>query len=125
MYTLGNTKVSGGHKVWYQDEFIPVADHPDAVRTADSKNLVCINTDLRYFTIENYIFMDFTEFGPVSGLAGSTLIAPSLQISEVHIGDILNGEVVRGTVMHAVNEKTVLYNLITDKSLESGKVEKY
>ena len=69
--------------------------------------------------------MDFTEFGPVSGLAGSTLIAPSLQISEVHIGDILNGEVVRGTVMHAVNEKTVLYNLITDKSLESGKVEKY
>jgi hypothetical protein len=125
MYMLGNTKVSGGHKVWYQDEFIPVAEHPDAVRTSDSKNLVCINTHLRYFTIENHIFMDFTEVGPVFGLAGSVEIAPSLQISEVHIGDMVNGEIVRGTVIHAVNEKAVLYNLITDKSLVSGKVEKY
>jgi hypothetical protein len=69
--------------------------------------------------------MDFTEVGPVFGLAGSVEIAPSLQISEVHIGDMVNGEIVRGTVIHAVNEKAVLYNLITDKSLVSGKVEKY
>jgi hypothetical protein len=48
-----------------------------------------------------------------------------LRCSASLIGDMVNGEVVRGTVIHAVNEKTVLYNLITDKSLVSGKVEKY
>jgi hypothetical protein len=68
MYMLGNTKVSGGHKVWYNDAFIPVAEHPDAVRKIDSKKLVCINTQLGSFGIGNHIFMDFTEDDTVYGI---------------------------------------------------------
>lgn len=117
MYLLDGTKVSGGHKVWYKDGFIPVAEHPNAVRTWDSKNLVCINTQLGQFDIEDHIFMNFTEVGEVSGIPYSTL-------EKVKVGDIVDGEVVRGTVRHLING-VIKYNLITDKSLITSKVEKY
>lgn len=125
MYILGTTKVSGGHKVWYNNKFIPVAEHPDAVRTSDSKMLVCINTHLRSFGIGNHVFMDFTEDGPVFGLTGITTVSASLPIVEVQVGDILDGEVVCGTVMHLVDGTTVVYNLITYSSLKTPKIEKY
>lgn len=117
MYILGNTKVSGGHKVWHKDKFIPVAEHPNAVRTHDSKRLVCINTHLRSFRIEGHIFMDFTEVGVVSGIADPAL-------AQINVGDMFDGERVRGTVRHLVNG-TIKFNLITDKSLITSKVEKY
>jgi hypothetical protein len=117
MYMLGTAKVSGGHKVWYQDNFIPVADHPDAVPTSDSRNLVCINTHLRSFSVGNHIFMDFTETGVVSGLSEYSL-------GQISVGDTFDGEKVCGTVRHLING-VIKYNLITDKSLVSGKVEKY
>jgi hypothetical protein len=117
MYLLDGTKVSGGHKVWYQNTFIPVTQHPDAVRTWDSKNLVCINTQLGEFGIEDHIFMDFTEIGPVSGI-------PYSMLEKVKVGDTFDGEVVRATVRHLV-DGVIKYNLITDKSLSTPNVEKY
>lgn len=117
MFLLGTTKVSGGHKVWHQDKFIPVAEHPNAVRTSDSRNLVCVNTHLRQFMVGSHIFMDFTEVGVVSGLTDYAL-------SHVQVGDMFDGERVRGTVRHLVNG-IIKYNLITDKSLITSKVEKY
>jgi len=125
MYMLGTAKVSGGHKVWYKDAFIPVAEHPNAVRSADSKTLVCINTHLRQFIVGSHIFMDFTEIGPVSGVVATTPVYGSLPISQIRVGDVLNGDVVCGTVMHALEGKPVLYNLITYSSLITRKVEKY
>jgi len=125
MYMLGSTKVSGGHKVWYNDAFIPVAEHPNAVRTSDSKRLVCINTHLRQFIVGSHIFMDFTEVGPVSGVEATTTVSGSLPIAEVRVGDILDGDVVCGTVMHSIEGKPVMYNLITYSSLITPKVEKY
>jgi hypothetical protein len=125
MFVLGNTKVSGGHKVWYNNKFIPVAEHPDAVPTSDSKKLVCINTQLRSFCIENHIFMDFKEDGSVFGLVSTTPIFGSLPISEVRIGDIVDGDVVCGTVTHLIEGMPVMYNLITYSSLTAPNVEKY
>jgi len=125
MYMLGTAKVSGGHKVWYKDAFIPVAEHPNAVRSADSKTLVCINTHLRQFIVGSHIFMDFTEIGPVSGVVATTTVSGSLPISQIRVGDVLDGDVVCGTVMHALEGKPVLYNLITYSSLITRKVEKY
>jgi len=125
MYMLGNTKVSGGHKVWYYNKFIPVAEHPDAIRKVDSKKLVCINTQLRSFGIGNHIFMNFKEDGQVSGLVATTPVSNSLTIAEVKVGDTLNGEVVCGTVMHLIDGKNVLYNVITYSSLTTPNVEKY
>jgi hypothetical protein len=113
MYMLGSTKVSGDHKVWYNDAFIPVAEHPEAVSTPGSKKLVCINTQLRSFGIGNHIFMDFTEVGQVTGVSGTTIVSGSLPIAEVRIGDILEDDIVCGTVMHLIDGKTVVYNLIT------------
>ena len=125
MYMLGTVKVSGGHKVWYKDAFISVAEHPDSVRTLDSKRLVCINTHLRSFSIGGHIFMDFTEIGPVTGVVGTTPVYGNLPISQIKVGDLLDGDFVCGTVMHSVDGMPVMYNLITYSSLCTPKVEKY
>ena len=117
MFLLDGTKVSGGHKVWYQDAFIPVAEHPDAVRTSDSKHLVCINTQLHQFSVGSNVFMDFTEGGIISGI-----VEPAL--GQLKVGDTFDGEVVRGTVRHLING-VIKYNLITPKSLVTPNVEKY
>ena len=117
MFLLGKTKVSGGHKVMYNGTYISVSEHPDAVRTSDSNNLVCINTELRSFNIGSYQFMDFAETGEVSGIVDSDL-------SQVKVGDTFEGERVRGTVLHLING-VINYNLITEKSMTTSKVEKY
>jgi hypothetical protein len=117
MFLLGKTKVSGGHKVLYNGRYIPVSDHPNAVPTTESKNLVCINTELRSFTIDSYQFMDFLEVGEVSGVSDPAL-------GELKVGDMFAGERVRATVRHLVNG-SIKFNLITDKSMITSKVEKY
>ena len=117
MFLLGETKVSGGHKVMYNGNYIPVSEHPEAVPTSSSKNLVCINTQLRSFCIGSYQFMDFTEEGGISGVSD-----PALE--QVRIGDTFDGELVRGTVIHLVGG-TVHYNLITEQSMSTSRVEKY
>lgn len=117
MFLLGNIKVSGGHKVLYNGRYIPVSEHPNAVPTAESKNLVCINTELRSFNIGSYQFMDFLEVGEVSGLSD-----PALE--HIKVGDSIDGEYVHATVRHLKNG-VIKYNFITDKSLASSNVEKY
>jgi hypothetical protein len=126
MYLLDKIKVSGGHKVWYNDAFIPVSQHPSAIPTLESRTLVCINTEHRSFNIENYHFLDFTEVGDVTGVPGNTIIAlksVDIPISEVVVGDILlNHDVVRGVVKHLIGDK-IKYNLISDQSLHLPEIE--
>jgi hypothetical protein len=43
----------------------------------------------------------------------------------VRVGDIVDGDVVCGTVQHLIDGKGVVYNLITYGSLNMPKVEKY
>lgn len=126
MYLLGNTRVSGGHKVWLNDSFIPVSEHPDAVPTTRSANLVCINTEKRTFNIGSYTFMDFTEEGGVSGVHANNMISLKsidVPVSEVVPGDVLcDNDIVRGVVKHQVG-KQVLYNLITESSIHLPEIE--
>jgi hypothetical protein len=128
MYLLHGIKVSGGHKVWYNNKFIPVSQHPLAIATSGSQNLVCINTENKSFKIGDSYFLDFTEVGDVTGVSEDTIIAlktVDVSISEVVLGDILLGnDVVRGIVKHLIDDK-IRYNLITEESIISpdNKVE--
>lgn len=125
MYVLGKTRVSGGHAVWYGDKYIRVSEHPDAIRTKDSANLVCINTERKSFKIGEHRFMDFTETGRVTGVPGTTIISlktVDVHISDIVVGDVLSGnEIVVAVVKHQIDR--VLYNLITDTSVMSNKIE--
>jgi hypothetical protein len=126
MFLLGDTKVSGGHAVWYGGKYIRVSQHPDAIPTTESVNLVCINTEKKSFVIGQHEFMDFTETGEVTGVPGTTLV--SLKTADIPIYDVLVGDVlsdndtVIGVVKHRVN-RNVVYNLITDKSIMTNKIE--
>jgi hypothetical protein len=122
MYLLDGIKVSAGHKVWYKNKFIPVSQHPDAVHTSGSQNLVCINTENKYFSIGKYHFLDFTEKGHVTGVSEDTIIALKsidIPISKVVIGDVLlNHDIVRALAKHLIDDK-IKYNLITEESILS------
>ena len=126
MYLLGNIKVSVGHKVWFNHTYIPVSQHPHAVPTTDSENLVCINTEKRMFNIGSYSFMDFTEIDDVFGVPDDTIIAlktVDVPVSDVVIRDVLlNNDIVRGLVKHFIDGK-IVYNLITDQSLHLPEIE--
>jgi hypothetical protein len=124
MYLLNGIKVSGGHKVWYKNtaQFIPVSQHPLAIPTSGSQNLVCINTENKSFKIGDCYFLDFTEVGDVTGVSEDTIIAlksVDVSVSEVIVGDVLLGnDIVRGIVKHLIDDK-IRYNLITEESILS------
>jgi hypothetical protein len=126
MYLLDEIKVSAGHKVWYNNAFIPVSQHPNAIYTSGSQTLVCINTEHHSFKIGNYRFLDFTEVGDVTGVPGNTIIAlksVDIPISKVVVGDVLsNDDVVRGVVKHLIGDK-IKYNLISEQSLHLPEIE--
>jgi hypothetical protein len=61
MYRLGNICVSGNHKVFHDNKWIRVEDHPDAELTNSSKLLYCLNTDKHTIPIGNYLFKDYEE----------------------------------------------------------------
>jgi hypothetical protein len=126
MYLLGKTKVSGGHKVWFKNKYIPVSQHPDAISTSESTNLVCINTKNRMFKIESYEFLDFAEGGEVNGLPENTIISlktVDVPLSKVVVGDVLiNNDIIIGVVKHLINNK-IMYNLITKESIRLPEIE--
>ena len=126
MYLLGKTKVSGGHKVWFKNKYIPVSQHPDAISTSESTNLVCMNTKNRMFKIESYEFLDFAEGGEVNGLSENTIISlktVDVPLSKVVVGDVLiNNDIIIGVVKHLINNK-IMYNLITKESIRLPEIE--
>jgi hypothetical protein len=63
MYTLNNVVVSDSHIVQYNNKWIPVSKHPDAVKFAwyQEPYLYCLNTTNKTIVINNTIFTDWDE----------------------------------------------------------------
>ena len=63
MFTLYGVIVSESHTVKYNDAWIKVADHPDAVKieTYDEPYIYCLNTDTKEIIINDTIYADWDE----------------------------------------------------------------
>jgi hypothetical protein len=62
MYHLHGIVVSGNHKVKYQDTFIPVKEHPSAIKIITMfPYLSCFNTDTHRIHLGGIEFLDFIE----------------------------------------------------------------
>jgi hypothetical protein len=66
MYSLDGIRVSGAHLVWHIDEWIPVAEHPEAVPSFySSPLLICLRTSNRTIPLEglrsSWTFRDWEE----------------------------------------------------------------
>ncbi len=63
MYTLNNTIVSDSHIVKYENKWLPVSQHPKAVKCDfyDEKYLYCLNTSNKIIEINDIIFTDWDE----------------------------------------------------------------
>jgi hypothetical protein len=63
MYEIDGIVVSSKHGIIWQDEWIPVKDHPHAVKCEnfEDKTIYCINTSNKKIRIKNYIFHDWDE----------------------------------------------------------------
>jgi len=123
MYLMGNTKVSGSHKVLHDNKFIPVSKHFRAVPCSEGSSMLsCINTEVGSFTIGEFRFLNFTETGHTFGYDPSTMIRTKdkyVQISDIKIGDILHeNDFVVGIAKHWKKDKQQ-YNLITNSGVLS------
>ena len=63
MYYLNDIIVSDTHIVKYQEEWIQVSKHPDAIKIAvyNEPFLYCLNTTSKTITVNNIIFTDWDE----------------------------------------------------------------
>jgi len=63
MYKLNNIIVSDSHIVKYNNNWIRVSDHPDAIKYDYYKKpfLFCLNTTNKVINIDDYIFTDWDE----------------------------------------------------------------
>ena len=63
MYILNNIFVSDSHIVKYNDKWIPVSKHPNAIKYDTYKEpfLYCLNTSKKFIEINNEIFTDWDE----------------------------------------------------------------
>lgn len=62
MYNLNGIIVSESHVVKYNDKWMYVKNHPNAIEIKyDKKYLYCINTTKKLFTLNNILFTDWDE----------------------------------------------------------------
>ena len=63
MYKLNNIIVSDSHIVKYEDNWIPVSKHPDAIKfiSYNKPYLYCLNTRNKVISINDIIFTDWDE----------------------------------------------------------------
>ena len=66
MYSLDGIRVSGAHLVWHEEEWIPVAEHPEAIPSFySSPFLICLRTSNRTIPLEGltsvWTFRDWEE----------------------------------------------------------------
>lgn len=63
MVSLDNILVSSNHYIQYNDEWIRVEDHPNAIRCGphQGSSLICLNTDNHKIPIGTFIFRDYDE----------------------------------------------------------------
>jgi hypothetical protein len=67
MFYLGDIRVSGNHKVLYNNMWILCSDHPDAVPAESIPRIICFNTNTHLIPIGKYIFKDYEETDNVRG----------------------------------------------------------
>jgi len=145
MYNLNGIIVSESHIVNYNGNWMPVRDHPLAIKLLSYREpyLYCINTTSKIIILNNTIFTDWDEiYGDNlefilrhayneniaqlidKGFKQDTLIAlknGEKQLTDVKIGDYLStGGIVYGTVeLNNTNlgNKDKLYNLLVSNGL--------
>jgi hypothetical protein len=63
VYILNNIFVSDSHIVKYENKWIPVSKHPDAIKYNNYKEpyLYCLNTSKKIIKVKNEIFTDWDE----------------------------------------------------------------
>lgn len=109
MYNLDNIIVSDSHIVKYNDKWIPVCNHPDAVliNLYEKPYLYCINTSNKIISIKKHIFTDWDE------------------IYENDINEIFNNNI------HTINNKKEIHQFLdsgfnknTEIKLKNNQIKK-
>jgi len=149
MYSLNDVIVSHSHTVYYKDKWIPMSNHPDAVKIVNYTEpyIYCLNTSSKEIIINGMHFVDWDEIytdehidnlrthakfnGSIhtemdSGFIGNAKIVlndgTSKEIRNIQIGDILqHGERVYGLVeIKADDLKQYKYNFGNNVFIDGG-----
>ena len=61
MFTIGSIRVSGNHKVMFEDRWIRIEDHPLAQEAPPCERVFCLNTENHTIHIGGFNFKDYEE----------------------------------------------------------------
>jgi hypothetical protein len=127
MYKLYNIIISESHLVKYNDKWIRVKEHPDAIQITYNKDfLYCLNTSNKIIELNGHIFSDWDEIVTNNKLSNLEIIHEIFDngfeedtkinlynntkyINQINIGDILENN-------------TIVYGLV---EIEARKLRKY
>jgi len=93
MYNFNDIIISGTHKVLFNNDFIFIANHPDAVKIDDfcEEHIYCINTDTKLIKISDMIFCDWDELDEMDIIeikVKCSKIIPDINIKNFNKNDI-------------------------------------
>ena len=93
MYNFNDIIISGTHKVLFDNDFIFISNHPDAVKIDDfyEEHIYCINTDTKLIKISDMIFCDWDELDDMDLMeikVKSSEIIPDIDINTFDKKDI-------------------------------------
>jgi hypothetical protein len=130
MVSIEDIRVSGNHKILYEQNWIRTEDHPNAVKVPSLPRIMCLNTDSHVIPISGHTFKDYEETddtdqfysrvaeyynsqkperdNKVTGFHKDTLVVTetldSKAIKDISIGDrLLGGQSVIGTLVHTID----------------------
>ncbi len=133
MYSLNNVIVSGNHKVYYNQQFISVENHPLSKPLEQYKKpfIYCINTSNKIIHINNMIFSDWDEIDchDIRELNEkySTFFNEPLQVNNLH--DFLESGFIENTKVELEDgtiipiEELEINNILSSGEIIRGKVE--
>lgn len=107
MYNLSNIVVSDTHLVYYNDGWIRVKEHPEAIKLEEYNEpyLYCLNTSTKHISFCNFLFSDWDELVgyDLSYILNQTDNGYPLFTNEIH--EILDGGFVGTTQIQLLNHE--------------------
>jgi hypothetical protein len=121
MYSLHKVVVSDSHIVSYNGTWIPVSEHPDAIRYGEyhEELLYCLNTSNKCIEINGITFTDWDEIHGSKLEQVMNVLPHGSKMEDIH--SYLDSGFASGTIMRLLNgEYKEIYDVNVNDVLENG-----
>jgi len=124
MYNINKLIVSGSHKILYDDDWVEVKYHPDAVLITnyDQSFIYCLNTTSKRINIDEHVLLDWddiddADFASLKSLVGD-VIPDNANTCTIH--SVLEGGFAQSTLIELKDRTISIADIKVEDLLQSG-----